>query len=524
MLRVLLLIFFIRLSMLYGWSGYVKNIHSVYGGNIVYAQQQSLIKINSDIDLRGEKVFLPEGAEVVFKKGMIQNGILVGKENKIRASKKLIFKNCKFEGEWNVDKAFPEWFGAVNDGIVDCTESIQSMFDFMETTETYRCKFSKCHYGRGQFYLISKTIYIRKPVKIEGKDAFVSSRSVITFKDDPNHRSYLSDGRAFQFTGNRNERQKLTDICINIKVHAKPFYFSQLNNAYIHDCYVSTFSGDKDVTGGVYTYWYAFHCNELTNSKFENLYIDQPYNNTYNSSDGIHLSGGCHDITIENVNGSAGDDFIALNTNENKSGNIYNIRIANCTIGKHNPSVSGIRLYGCSRLSHAPGKPQLMISDVAIENCYIKTLHSPCIFFTNNSDWKKNDESSYKINTNNIQIINCKLQSQISRDKSVAIWLGGAECDNVTIDGVSTIGKENAKVVLIGFKGFNDIKRMKMRNCKQSGIPFVRASFVNDSMLTKLNNGIKTVEEEKEVVMEFDAGLNDQFVINKGCLEDKLIE
>lgn len=380
-------------------------------------------------------------------------------------------RGVTFNGKWNgKDKIRPEWFGAVNDGQTDCSEAIQKMFDFMASNGAYTCKFEKCDFEKGKFYLISKTINIRKPVRIEGEKAFISSKTIIPYGNDPNHKSFLSDGVAFYFWGDEVENPKITDICINIKVHAKPFFFYKLKNAYIHDCYVSTFTGDTSITKGVYTFWYAFQCVNLVNAKFKNVHIDQPTNELdYNSADGIHLSGKCHDVIIDNVYGQSGDDFIAMNTNENISGDIYNITIKNCTIGKDKRSGSGIRFYGCSRLSHVPGKPQLSINNVSIENCFIRSGLSPCIFFTNNPDWKYTDTTSLKLAINDVKIKNCTLDFLSIRKTEVpSVWIDGIECNNLVFDRIrSVVDTENMRIVEV--KDYNDINSLRVKRSRQNG-------------------------------------------------------
>lgn len=427
--------------------------------------------LKEEIDLKGKTIKLGNKSSLFFKGGKLKNGLIVGNQSKIKCQLEQVFDSCTFSGSWRINNVYPEWFGARNDGKIDCTDAIQRMFDFMKSTDSYVCLFQPCDFKNGEYYLISKTIYVRKPVKIKGAKAFVSSKTLITYKDNPTSQFYKTDGIAFHFIKDSSSPFKKTDICINMKVHAKPFFFSQMDNVYVHDCYVSTFTGDTSTTNGILTFWYAFQCDELSYATFKNIHIDQPTQPTgvsdYNSSDGIHLSGGCHDIVIDNVYGQAGDDFIAMNANENHSGDIYNIDIKNCRIGETKASVSGIRFYGCTRLSHAQGKPQLKISNVSIKNCYINTTISPCIFFTNNPYWRKNDTESLNLAVNDIRIRNCTLRSQISSEKKNAIWLNGVYCDGIEINRVRTEDVILDNASLVGIEGKNDLNKLMIKNCTQ---------------------------------------------------------
>jgi len=429
-----------------------------------------------------------------------------------------ILRQPTLDGTEKVRFVRPEWFGAVNDGKTDCTEAIQRMFDFMAQYNVYDCKFDKCEYEKNQYYLISKTIYIRKPVKIDGHKAFISSRSLITLGNDPNNKAYLTDGIAFRILGTKETTPKCTDISINIKVHAKPFYLDRLKNAYFHDCTVSTFTGDTAITRGTYTFWYAFQCDELCNARFENIHIDQPtWDNKYNSGDGIHLSGGCHDIMIQNVWGQAGDDFIAMNTNENHSGDIYNIIIRNCTIGKDKISRGGIRFYGCSRLSHVYGKPQLKISNVKIYGCDIRTDFSPCVFFANNGFWGIIDKESQKLAVNDVSIKNCNLHYESKYWKDIpAIFISGTECDNLEFERI--FADKSTHVPLFGLNGFNDIKAIDIKRCGKKNMSDVEIYVKKDEEFVK-NNSEATRGNKGEMI--FNKNTKKGLLIRNGIVSVK---
>lgn len=470
------------------------NIFSVKDIPLLSMNNKSF-EIRGTVDLGGLSLKMGTNSVLHFFGGSFENGEIYGNNTRIVSPRCIIFKNCNFSGTWDVERTYPEWFGAVNDGISDCTFSIQSMFDFMRVADIYHCVFSPCDFNKGKCYMISRTIYIKKPVKIDGQAAYICTKSLITKGDDPTSKYYKNNGIAFYFSGKESGGSpRCTDISINMKVHAKPFYFYKMKNVMIHDCYVSTFTGDTNITNGIYTFWFAFHCNELSDAIFRNIHIDQPItSNKPNSSDGIHLSGKCHDILIDNVYGQSGDDFIALNTNENESGDIYNICIKNCLIGAKKPSISGIRIYGSSRLSHVPGEPQLKVSNLNIENCCITTSYMPCIFFTN-SPLLRYDRESKKLSVDSVTIHGCKLSSQSSQKKHIGIWLGGVECNNLIIKDVCDMLKLGENNSLFCLEGYNDLKQVRIKNCRQKGMNFFRISFGDEGRLRIVNSKYKSIE------------------------------
>lgn len=61
------------------------------------------IIIAKTVNLRGNRVVIPEGFTLEFKKGVIKNGILVGNQTKVICQKKA-FEHVSIEGSWNVPR------------------------------------------------------------------------------------------------------------------------------------------------------------------------------------------------------------------------------------------------------------------------------------------------------------------------------------------------------------------------------------------------------------------------------------
>lgn len=72
----------------------------------------SILEIRYDFDLNGKQINLPENVTLDFKGGSFSNGILKGNNTKIIGNTVKIFSNIKFNGDFNIDNIYVEWFGA----------------------------------------------------------------------------------------------------------------------------------------------------------------------------------------------------------------------------------------------------------------------------------------------------------------------------------------------------------------------------------------------------------------------------
>lgn len=105
-----------------------SNIQRMNLPNIIY-------KIVSDIDLQGETLTLPSNCTLDFQGGSFSNGTIVGSNTKINAGLDKIFNtDIIISGTWNVNEAYPEWFGATI-GSSDSRLAIQLCLNSFNTTK-----------------------------------------------------------------------------------------------------------------------------------------------------------------------------------------------------------------------------------------------------------------------------------------------------------------------------------------------------------------------------------------------------
>ena len=83
------------------------------------ADSNGICLITDTIDLGGMRVYAEQGATLRFDGGFVENGTLMGTGTKVEASDNahIFAKNLKIGGTWEVETAWPEWFGAKGDGM-----------------------------------------------------------------------------------------------------------------------------------------------------------------------------------------------------------------------------------------------------------------------------------------------------------------------------------------------------------------------------------------------------------------------
>lgn len=359
----------------------------------------------------------------------------------------------------------PQQFGAKADGVTDCTSAIQSMLSSMKQDNIQMAKFPDGD------YLISDGFVIDFPCLLKGKHATILTKDTLKCK----YAFKFSKSKKGDFEENKNK----TEVSLNFRIHGVPLAFHGFNNLYVHDCTISTFTG-TDIYYKNTKFWFAIDCDRMHDARFSNIYFDQPVNyrkNEFNSADGLHITGQCHDILIDNCYGHCGDDFIALNANEDTPGDISNIVIRNCNIGSDTISKNGIRIYGAAKLRN------LTISNILIKDCKITPSNSPCVYITNSPNGV-NDSLYNRIVVKNLTIKDCVFNAPkyelASGDHPSIIRLAGVEGDSIIIKNIKAFAHGDSISYFVNILQNNDLRNVSIQNNYfrgENASSFVQSSF-----------------------------------------------
>ena len=207
----------------------------------------------------GEDVTVPANCILEFDGGSISGEhILTGNNTGIQAGLIKIFNtNVTLVGTWNIAEAYPEWFGAIGDGVTDDTVAVQKVLNFsFIITKKDTCLSNK--------YKINATLMITRPsgernfIKIKGGGKIIAVTGLTVFKATNSTTCDVvfdnieieGDGKAIDLENGKFVRLYATYCTF------KGFTFSFYSSDIIQDLHISycTFLGNTDhcIYGGIF--------------------------------------------------------------------------------------------------------------------------------------------------------------------------------------------------------------------------------------------------------------------------------
>lgn len=182
------------------------------------------IVISISVDLGGKQCFLPEGFSLVFKGGLIRNGILIGDGTKIERGNEAIFDHVTIEGDWNVPEISSKMFkdlhydNAVRNVVALASPSIHNRiviekgdYPVCVQRESETCLLIESNTElllKGSVRLrpnAFKTYYI---LKLVGENISISGGGAV-IGDKPNHQGNEGEwGMGIEFTSAKNASVK----------------------------------------------------------------------------------------------------------------------------------------------------------------------------------------------------------------------------------------------------------------------------------------------------------------------------
>lgn len=274
-------------------------------------QENTRYILQYDYDLNGQTITIPANCVIEFEGGSISNGNIQGNSTIIVSPSRRIFGDTTtLIGNWSIDCIYPEWFGAIADGIQDSSTAISHCIKMAQGSSSGMT----VKFGNG-IYLVKAPIELSNlsVVKIEGEDKLISTIAgenidyIFKFEDN-------NINRYFSFS--------------NISLDGK--------NKTLHGIYSTKLARSR------------FENIRFTNFSKEALHIEYGWSNNINKCEftnnniGIYLSNQCYinnitETTIEGsnigvyINNSAKCNINKCTLQSNKGTAIYS-RFANTSL------------------------------------------------------------------------------------------------------------------------------------------------------------------------------------------------
>jgi len=117
-------------------SGYYRIRNGFDWASIPAGYADCTLEIIHSFDLGGGNISIPSNVTLKFSGGGFLNGTLTGDNTKIESGLvKILGTDIILGGTWSVTESYPQWFGAVGDGVADDTLAVKKCFSLSDTID-----------------------------------------------------------------------------------------------------------------------------------------------------------------------------------------------------------------------------------------------------------------------------------------------------------------------------------------------------------------------------------------------------
>ena len=345
----------------------------------------------TSIHVINSSVLLASNITLIFMGGIITgNGDLKGNNTSLIAPISQIFGlELNVIGSWIMDRAYPQWFGAVADSLEDCSDAINKAITMKGTGQVF--------IPRGK-YIIKKILHVKYGIQLVGESGMENKtekeKGTFLVAEMDNSSRLVEDSL---FTNGYVVEINVKDWYVNEKGE-KVCNWEVLYSSNQTQIERLLFSNNISKLKAIFS---AASCCEIKACTFSNFQQSIVFSNNHyidrkrvtgcviNNSIDIHRGESLYTIDFGFLGDGLVCDFNAINNGSYNKG----IRIASCLGGNITSNIVNADIWisgskGITFNSNHMEDGQVVIQDsnVSLHNNYFKKLNRPCVVIQSGGD------------------------------------------------------------------------------------------------------------------------------------------